>query len=67
MGGFLLATSQCTHHGLSSRGPWLLCPPGAGRGSGRTPHNQPLVVKVPLNSSTWGALSGARGARQGPP
>lgn len=33
----------------------------------RIPHNQPLALKVPLSSSTWGGLSGARGARQGPP
>lgn len=30
-------------------------------------HNQPVLLKAPLSSSTWAGLSGARGARQGPP
>lgn len=34
---------------------------------GGTLHNQPLVLKVLLSSSTWAGLSGARGVRQGPP
>lgn len=65
MGGFLLATFQCPCHVPSSQGPWFLCLPIVG--SGETPHNQPLVLKVPLSSSTWGGDSGDRGARQGPP
>lgn len=36
-------------------------------GLGGTSHNQPLVLKVLLSFSTSAGLSGARGARQGPP
>lgn len=42
-------------------------PSRGGKGWGGTSHNQPLVLKVLLSFSTSAGLSGARGARQGPP
>lgn len=50
-------------------GPWFRMGQGevALRGRVLGAHNQPVLLKAPLSSSTWAGLSGARGARQGPP